>query len=227
MSNRFFVRITFLAFAGALIFMTVSHNEPGMAAAHDTNPLTHKWVGPYGGIPPFDKVKVADFKPALESAMAENLAEIDKIASNPAAPTFENTIVEMERTGATLDRVTTIYFVWGGNMATPDYQTVQREMAPKLSAMSDKITQNAELFKRIEAVYNSPDKKKLTAEQQRKAFGHKIPLWFQLSIQFYLNFACRHEVVDIYSPIAISKMNGSTYFNELIPTYAYRLVSLL
>jgi peptidyl-dipeptidase Dcp len=167
MFNRNLFRFALLVCAGALLFMTTLQNEPSQAAASASNPLTGKWEGPYGGIPPFDKVKVADFKPALEVAMTENLAEVDAIAANSAALTFENTIAALEKTGSTFDRVTTIYFVWGGNMSSPDFQVVQREMAPKLSAFSDKITQNEALFKRIEAVYNSPDKKKLTPEQQR------------------------------------------------------------
>src|SRR4029077_5445804 len=79
----------------------------------------------------------------------------------------ENTIVALEKAGHTLDRVTTIYNIWGSTMASPEFQVVQREMAPKLAAFNDQITQNEALFKRIEAVYNSPDKKKLNAEQQR------------------------------------------------------------
>src|SRR6266446_4400698 len=133
----------------------------------DPNPLLTNWEGPYGGVPPFDRVQIALFKPALEAAMTENLAEVDKIANDSGAPTFENTIVAMERAGQTLDRVATIYSVWGSTMAGPEFQAVQREMAPKLAAFSDKINQNEPLFERIEAVYNSLDKKKLTAEQQR------------------------------------------------------------
>lgn len=133
----------------------------------DPNPLLSEWAGPYGGVPPFDKVKIEYFKPALEAAMTENLSEIDKIAKNSAAPTFENTIVAMEKAGHTLDRVTTIYGIWSGTMSSPEFQVVQREMAPKLAAFNDQITQNDALFKRIETVYNSPEKKKLSAEQQR------------------------------------------------------------
>jgi peptidyl-dipeptidase Dcp len=133
----------------------------------EPNPLLASWEGPYGGVPPFDKVQIALFKPALEVAMTENLAEIDKIANNSAAPTFENTIVAMERSGQTLDRVSTLYGVWGSTMAGPEFQAVQREMAPKLAAFNDKITQNEALFERIETVYNSPAKKNLTSEQQR------------------------------------------------------------
>src|SRR5262245_60393696 len=74
--------------------------------------LLEKWTGPYGGVPPFDKVKVADFKPALEAAMASNLKEIDAVAKNPAKPDFENTIAALERAGKPLDRVSSIYGVF-------------------------------------------------------------------------------------------------------------------
>src|SRR6185436_7216877 len=73
------------------------------------NPLLAKWEGPYGGVPPFDRVQISYFKPALEAAMTEQLAEVDRIAKDTASPTFDNTIVAMERAGSTFDRVTTIY----------------------------------------------------------------------------------------------------------------------
>lgn len=134
------------------------------------NPLLAPWSGPYGGVPPFDQVKVEQMKPALEAAMAENLAEIDRIANDPVAPAFENTIAAMERSGRTLDRVRTVYGIWSSTMNSADFQPIQREMAPKLAAFADRITQNDKLFRRIEAVYNSPAKAKLTPEQQRLAW---------------------------------------------------------
>jgi peptidyl-dipeptidase Dcp len=139
-------------------------------AVTEENPLLAKWEGPYGGVPPFDRVQIPLFKPALEAAMAEQLAEIQRIANDPAPPNFENTIVTLERAGQSLDRVGTLYAVWGATMSSPDYQAVQREMAPRLAAFSDQITQNEALFKRIEAVYNSPAKAKMTPEQQRLAW---------------------------------------------------------
>ncbi len=139
-------------------------------AVTDDNPLLAKWEGPYGGIPPFDRVQIPLFKPALEAAMAEELAETQRIANDPAPPDFENTIVALERTGKSLSRVGTLYGVWGATMSSPDYQAVQREMAPRLAAFNDQITQNEALFKRIEAVYNSPAKAKMTPEQQRLAW---------------------------------------------------------
>ena len=141
-----------------------------MIPTTEDNPLLAKWQGPYGGVPPFDRVQVPLFKPALEAAMTEELAEIEKIANNPAPADFENTIVALERGGQALDRVQTLYGIWGATMATPDFQGVQREMAPRLAAFYDQITQNEPLFKRIEAIYNSPAKAKLNPEQQRLAW---------------------------------------------------------
>jgi peptidyl-dipeptidase Dcp len=139
----------------------------GASAPMTANPLLAPWTGPYGGYPAFDKVKVEDFKPAIEAAIAENRREIAAIADNPHPATFENTIAALERSGQTLGRVQTIYGIWGSNLSTPEYQKVQDEMDPKLAAFGDEITQNAKLFARIEAVYNSPAKAKLTPEQQR------------------------------------------------------------
>ena len=142
----------------------------GAPASSSQNPLLAEWTGPYGGVPPFDRVRVADFKPALEAAMAENLAEIERVAKDPSAPAFENTIAALERAGRRFDRVRTIYGIWGSSMNTPEFQAVQREMAPRLAAFADQITQNEPLFRRIEAVYNSPAKSKLKPEQQRLAW---------------------------------------------------------
>src|SRR6266536_1470291 len=70
-----------------------THSQPD--AKIETNPLLAKWEGPYGGVPPFDRVQVTQFKPALEAGMAENLAEVERIARDPAASTFDNTITEL------------------------------------------------------------------------------------------------------------------------------------
>ena len=157
------IRSLVLLVAIAMIAANITNNSNAM----DENPLLAKWEGPYGGVPPFDRVQIALFKPALEAAMAEQLADVDRIARDPAPPDFENTIAALERSGRTLSRVATLYGIWGATMSSPEYQVVQREMAPKLAAFNDQITQNEALFKRIEAVYNSPAKAKLTPEQQR------------------------------------------------------------
>ena len=153
-----------IATAGAVAIASLA------AEATVQNPLLAPWTGPYGGVPPFDKVKVEHFQPALAAAMAEQLAEVDKIANDPAPPTFENTLAALERSGRTLDRVGTIFGVYSGTMSTPDFQKVEEEMAPKLAAFSDQITQNEKLFARIAAVYGARDAAKLTSEQKRLAW---------------------------------------------------------
>jgi peptidyl-dipeptidase Dcp len=178
MHNFTLPRLLLFAFAVTFLlsinFMTLETNIRAAAtnsetpgAADETNPLLADWSGPYGGIPPFDKVRISQFKPALEAAMNENLAEIDKIATAPAPPTFENTIAALEKTGSALDRVSTVYYIWTGTMGSPETRVIEREMSGKLAAFADKITQNEALFKRIEAVYNAPKKSKLTPERQR------------------------------------------------------------
>jgi len=157
------IRSLVLLVVTTMIATNITDNSNAMAE----NPLLAKWEGPYGGVPPFDRVQISLFKPALEAAMAEQLAEIDRITKNPAPPDFENTIVALEDSGRALDRVTTLYGVWGATMSSPEYQAVEREMAPQLAAFNDQVHQNEALFKRIEAVYNSPAKAKLTPEQQR------------------------------------------------------------
>src|SRR5258708_38063967 len=122
----------------------------------DANPLLNPWPGPFGGVPPFDEVRVEHFKPALAAAMAEQLAEMERIAADPAAPTFANTIEAMERSGRRLDRVDRIYNVYGGTMSTAAFQDVEREMEPKLAAFRDRIVQNERLFRRMGPAHEAP-----------------------------------------------------------------------
>jgi len=145
----------------------MKNDFPVNAVGPDTNPLLEPWGGPHGGVPPFDRIKFSDFKPALEAGMKENLEEVDRIANNASSPDFSNTIEALERSGRTLSRVSTIFYVWSGVMSDKDFQAVELEMGPALSAFSDSIYQNEKLFKRIETVYMSASKSSLTAEQRR------------------------------------------------------------
>ncbi len=129
--------------------------------------LLAKWQGPYQGVPAFDKVSLVGLIPAIEEGMKINLAEVEAIANNPEAPTFENTIVAMEKTGDDLGRVFTYWGIWSSNQSSPAFRDIQAEMAPKLSAFFSKINQNKALFSRVQAVYNSDEIKTLTSEQQR------------------------------------------------------------
>ena len=132
------------------------------------NPLLSRWSGPHGGVPPFDKVKVEHFRPALEAAMQEHLTEIERIAANPAPPTFDNVIAALERAGRTLDRVERVYSVFSSTMRSPAFQDVEREMEPRMAAFRDRIVQNARLFERISAVYAARAESGLTSEEQRR-----------------------------------------------------------
>ncbi len=157
------------------------------------NPLLEPWAGPDGGVPPFDRVRVSDFKAALEAAMAENLREIEAIAANPSAPTFDNTLAALERSGRTLNRVRAVYGVWSSTMSTPAFQAVEREMQPKLAAFSDQIYQNAALFARIAAVYRS--KQGLDPIQQR------------LSWHYYTNFVRAGAKLDSLAKVRVGQIN--------------------
>jgi len=131
------------------------------------NVLLAEWTGPYGGVPAFDKMDLADVKSALEKGMELELAEIDAIANNQEPPTFENTIVALERVGKDLDRVSTYRGIWSSNMSSPEYREIQMEVAPKLAEHRTKIMQNQALFDRISAVYESDEAKTLRPDQQR------------------------------------------------------------
>ena len=118
-----------------------------------TNPLLQKWTGPYGGVPAFDKMQIADIKPAFEYGMQQNLAEIEAIANNPQPATFENTIVELEKSGELLNRLGTYIGRWSSNISSDEFRSIQRELAPKYSELSSKINQNKKLFQRVKTVY--------------------------------------------------------------------------
>jgi len=148
----------------AVVLLAASPTIAGDAAE---NPLVAKWTGPFGGVPPFDKVRVADFRPALEKAMADELAEIDAIAANPEKPTFANTIAALESAGKEFDRSSTIFGIYSSTMDTKDFQAVETEMAPKLAEFGDKIVQNKKLFARVAAIYDARESLGLTPEQKR------------------------------------------------------------
>lgn len=165
------------------------------ASCGEANPLLSEWTGNYGGVPPLDKVKVEHFKPAMEKAMADALQRIEKIANSAEPPTFENTITELERNDRKLSQVLAVYFVWSSTMNSPEFQAVESEMQPKLAEFSDKIYQNEALFKRIEAIYSSPEKSKLTAEQQRL-------VWF-----YYTNFVRAGAKLNAEQKKRLSEIN--------------------
>ncbi len=144
---------------------------PAKAAASDQgaeiNPLLAEWSGPYSGVPAFDTMSLNALKPALEAGMASTLADIDAITANTDAPTFENTILELEKSGASLDRVFTYWGIWSANLSSPEFRDIQGEMAPRLAAFQSQITQNDALFQRVKSVHESNAVANMRPDQQR------------------------------------------------------------
>ena len=165
------------------------------AQNNSDNPLLKPWTGPYGGVPAFNEYKVSDFKPAIEFAIQEKLNEVDAIANNPKAPTFDNTIVALELSGKTMTSISTSYGIYRSTLSTPEFNAIDREMSPKFSAFSDKMNQNKKLFTRIETLYNSKESKKLTSEQQRL-------IWL-----YYTNFVRQGAKLNDADKEKVTKIN--------------------
>lgn len=154
----------------ALISFTACKEESQQQnddVAMSDNILLQEWTGPYQGVPAFDKMKVEDIKEAMEIGMELGLKDIEAIANNPEPPTFENTIVAMERSAEELDRVSRYYGIFSSNVSSPEFRAIQAELAPKLSDYQSKISQNEKLFQRIKAVYDASQKTPLGDQEQR------------------------------------------------------------
>ncbi len=150
-----------------ITFTNCKQEEKQDAKKMSENILTQEWTGPYQGVPAFDTMKVTDIQEAIEFGMTESLADIDKIANNTEAPNFTNTIAALEASGKTLDRVFNYYGILSSNMSSPEFRSIQSELAPKLSEYSSKITQNEKLFQRIKAVYDASQETPLELQEQR------------------------------------------------------------
>jgi len=118
----------------------------------------------YMKYPPFDRVKNEHYAPAFEKGMAEHMVEINAIANNADAPTFENTIIAMEKSGALLDRVATVFFALISAHTNDEMEAVRSDMAPKLSAHSDQILLNGSLFERVSSLHENRNDLGLDAE---------------------------------------------------------------
>jgi len=167
-SLEFVVHPAFLAAALTMMVPSaVLAQSPSPAAEATANPLLQTWSGSYGGVPPWDAVKPELFPQAFEIALAERRQEYELIAQNPAAPTFDNTFVPMQKAGERLSRVMTLFGVMTSNMNTPAYQALDSEWSPKFAAAQDEIIFNPALFARIEAIYQARDTSGLDDEQKR------------------------------------------------------------
>lgn len=165
------MKTLFILPLATMMGIMASCNSSSKSAANSsdtssTNPLLAASTLPYQA-PPFDKIKDSNFKPALEQGMKEQLAEIQKIADETAAPTFENTILAMEKSGVLLRRANNVFNVLTSANTDSVLQKLQEKVAPEMAATQDAIHLNSKLFKRVEAVYNDSANSKLDAESQR------------------------------------------------------------
>ena len=158
---------TLLATAGACALLAISGAEAADMSSPKDNPLLAPWTGPYGGVPPFNKIQIKDFKPALTKGMDLSRADIKVIAESKDAATFENTIAALEDSGRPFSRAGSMFGTYTSTMNSKPMQAVEKEMAPVLAAFSDEITQNEPLFQRIKTVYDNAQKNPLPADQQR------------------------------------------------------------
>lgn len=132
----------------------------------DENPLLKEFTTPFG-VPPFDQIKEEHFLPAIKTGIEIHKKEIEAIIKNPEAPTFENTIEALEKSGRLLQKVTDIFYVLNGCMTNDNMQKIAKEVAPMLAKHMDEIRMNPELFKRVKTVYDNKDKLNLNPEQKK------------------------------------------------------------
>jgi peptidyl-dipeptidase Dcp len=157
----------------------------------------------------FNAIKDSDFKPAIEEGITEQLAEVDKIAENTDAPTFENTLVTLEKTGQLLNRTNLVFGLLTGANTDSTLDKVSEEVAPDLASANDAIYLNTKLFKRVEAIYNDREKLNLDAESKR------------LVEYYYQHFVLSGAKLDDSAKAKLKKLNGedasleAKYINQL------------
>ena len=142
-----------LLIAAGVALATLAFSKSASAALPASNPFAKPSTLQYG-YPAFDKIKNEHFAPAFDEGMREQAAEINKIANNKAAPTFDNTIVAMERSGQLLGRVRAVFYTLTGSYTNDTLQALDKDLAPKFAAHSDAIRLNPALFARIKTLHD-------------------------------------------------------------------------
>lgn len=151
----------------ALICTTAAaYAQNGANTGGSPNPFFSEYTTPYG-VPPFEKITINDYREAILKGIEEHKKEIDAIANQSAAPTFENTIVAMDKSGKLLNKVEIVFGAQNGANTTPEMQKLSKEMAPLLSAHSDDISMNAKLFARVKQIYDNRAQLNLDKEKSK------------------------------------------------------------
>ena len=147
-------------------FLIIALTALTFMSCHEENPLLVEQNTPFG-VPAFNQVKLKHYLPAFQAAIAANQAEIDAIVNNPEAPTFENTLAALDRSGLLLDRVCGVFYNVLEADGNDEMDAIANEVAPLLSAFQDGVVLNEGLFARIKAVYEQRETLGLNPEQMR------------------------------------------------------------
>ncbi len=170
--------VVYSLFLTALVFMGCSTEK-----TENENPFFIEWNTPYG-VPPFESIKPEHYMPAFEEGMKLQAEEIEAIVSNAEAPTFENTLLALDKSGAFLDRVYSVFSNLTESDTNDSLKVIDKEIQPKLSAHYDDINLNEKLFERVKAVYEQMDaldfstEEKTLLEKKYKSFvrgGAELP----------------------------------------------------
>lgn len=150
------------------VAMTAVADAKEIKAAQNSEPaLLQEWTGPYGGVPPWDQVKVSQFPSAFQAAMAAYKAEFEAILETPGPITFDNTITASELSGEKMGRLFSIWGVHSSNLSSPEVRKIQAEWEPKVSAFFSELTLDARYFQRVKFLYDQRASLNLDAKQMR------------------------------------------------------------
>ncbi len=179
------------------------------SSINPNNPFLHPSTLDYQA-PAFDKIKNSDYLPALQEGMKRHLAQVNKIANNPAPATFENTLVALEKSGAMLTRVSRVFFSVSSANNNPTLQKVQEQIAPELAAHQDAIYLNNKLFQRIKSLHNKANSLHLDKESL-----HLLNYYFDAFVHAGANLSAADKV----KLKALNKENATlsaTFVNKLL-----------
>ncbi|MGP1276244.1 MAG: M3 family metallopeptidase [Caulobacterales bacterium] len=193
--------------------------EGGALAALSGNPFGEEWTENFGA-PPLDRISEEHFLPAFQAAMADHSAEIAAIANNPEEPTFENTMLAMELAGSGLSRVSAVFGNLTSSASNDELRAIQREVSPLLAAHSASITLNADLFARIETLYQNRDDLGLSPQQARLvevSYDNFVRAGAQLSEEERARYAeIRTELATLYTNFSQNELGDrESWYMEL------------
>ena len=152
--------------AGLAVALTACSSSGQKSDAEGGNPFLSEYTTPFG-VPPFDQIKFADYKPAFLQGIEEESREIEAICNNTEEPTFENTIAAMDQAGPLLRKVSSVFYGLNSANTTDEIQELSRELSPILSKHGDDINLNPTLFARVKAVYDKRESLNLDKEQAK------------------------------------------------------------